>query len=55
MKIERISKDKPEDLIKKMNEIIDAINAMQPTYITPPGSIYDLNAMGKILKRNGRK
>jgi hypothetical protein len=41
-----------EDIIKKLNEIIEKINSKQDTYITPTPSAYDLNAIGKILKKH---
>jgi hypothetical protein len=40
-----------EDIIKKLNEIIEKVNSKQDTYITPMPSAYDLNAIGKILKK----
>jgi hypothetical protein len=40
-----------EDIIKKINEIIEKVNLKQDAYITPMPSAYDLNAMSKILKK----
>ena len=53
-KLSRETKNSPqyEDrLFDKINEIIDAINKRGSAYVGEQPSIYDLNAMGKLLKR----
>jgi len=40
-----------KEIIKKLNDIIDWINQQPIAKTLPPGSIYDLGYMGKILKK----
>jgi hypothetical protein len=53
--IKRLDPKKPEDLISKINEIIDAINLLikngqGDVYIGKRPSAYNLNAISKRLK-----
>lgn len=61
-KIEKL-KSRPvtdEELFKKINEMIEVINTLSvikktdDVYVGPQPGPYDLNALGKILKRNKR-